>query len=77
MPLLQRYGFEIPDPELRFDAVTKRWEVGRIDWEPLKATMRNGGPDSRRRIENAARNWNATAWVRDALDAVAAAGARA
>lgn len=67
VPLLQGYGFEIPDPDLRQDE-NGHWLVGDIDWEPLKATMRNGGPDSRRRIENAARNWNATAWVRDALD---------
>ena len=43
-----------------------------IDWEPLKATMRNGGPDSRRRISNAAANWADTAWVREALEAGAA-----
>ncbi len=73
VPLLQSYGFEIPDPELRFDESTGRWIVGSIDWEPLKATMRNGGPDSRRRIENAARHWNDTAWVREALDASAVA----
>ncbi len=73
VPLLQGYGFEIPDPELRYDGAAKRWVVGSIDWEPLKATMRNGGPDSRRRIENAARHWNDTAWVRNALDASAMA----
>ncbi len=68
VPLLHSYGFEIPDPELRQDPDSGRWIVGEIDWEPLKATMRNGGPDSRRRIENAARNWNDTAWVRRALE---------
>ncbi|MEZ5227396.1 MAG: 1,2-phenylacetyl-CoA epoxidase subunit PaaA [Acidimicrobiales bacterium] len=71
VPLLQGYGFDIPDPDLRFDEATGRWIMGEIDWEPLKATMRNGGPDSRRRIENAARHWNDTAWVREALDRVA------
>ncbi len=71
VPLLQSYGFEIPDPGLHQDD-DGRWQVSPIDWEPLKATMRNGGPDSRRRIENAARNWNATAWVREALETTAA-----
>ncbi len=71
VPLLQSYGFEIPDPGLHQDD-SGRWQVSPIDWEPLKATMRNGGPDSRRRIENAARNWNATAWVREALETTAA-----
>ncbi len=67
VPLLQGYGFEIPDPDLHRDG-TGRWVTGEIDWEPLKATMRNGGPDSRRRIENAAHHWNETAWVRQALE---------
>lgn len=72
VPLLHSYGFTIPDPELRQEA--GKWIIGDIDWEPLKATMRNGGPDSRRRIENAAENWADTAWVRNAL-ALATAGA--
>jgi len=72
VPLLHSYGFTIPDPELRRE--NDQWIIGDIDWEPLKATMRNGGPDSRRRIENAASNWSDTAWVREAL-ARATAGA--
>ena len=67
VPLLQGYGFVIPDHELHQDD-DGAWVAGSIDWEPLKATMRNGGPDSRRRIETAARNWADTAWARDALD---------
>lgn len=69
VPLLQGYGFEIPDDELRYDDEQGAWLTSQIDWEPLKATMRNGGPDSRRRIANAAANWSDTAWVRDALAA--------
>ena len=69
VPLLQGYGFEIPDENLRFDDEQQAWVTSDIDWEPLKATMRNGGPDSRRRISNAAANWADTAWVRDALEA--------
>ena len=68
VPLLHSYGFTIPDPELRFEEATKRWIAGPIDWAPLKAAMNNVGPDSLRRIENAARNWSDTAWVRNALD---------
>lgn len=67
VPLLQGYGFEIPDPDLHQDP-DGQWIMGAIDWEPLKATMRQGGPDSARRIANAAANWSDTAWVRDALD---------
>ncbi|MGI9643891.1 MAG: 1,2-phenylacetyl-CoA epoxidase subunit PaaA [Ilumatobacteraceae bacterium] len=67
VPLLQGYGFRIPDDGLHQDD-EGRWVTSPIDWEPLKATMRQGGPDSRRRIETAARNWSDTAWVRAALD---------
>ena len=72
VPLLLGYGFEIPDPELRYDDGTGRWEIGAIDWEPLKATLRNLGPDSSRRIRTAAEAWTSSQWVRDALDATAA-----
>lgn len=68
VPLLQGYGFTIPDPELRFEVATGRWVAGTIDWAPLKAAMANVGPDSRRRISGAAANWADTAWVREALD---------
>lgn len=77
VPLLQGYGFEIPDNNLRYDEDEKAWLTSDIDWEPLKATMRNGGPDSRRRIANAAANWADTAWVRTALEEGIAARAAA
>ncbi len=72
VPLLQSYGFTIPDPDLRHDDETGRWVVGEIDWEPLKQTMRQGGPDSARRIAEARDNWERTRWVRTALDRVPA-----
>lgn len=71
VPLLHGYGFVIPDDNLAYDEDTKKWHTSAIDWEPLKATMRMGGPDSRRRIANAAQNWADTAWVRHALDSAA------
>ncbi|HEX4983819.1 MAG TPA: 1,2-phenylacetyl-CoA epoxidase subunit PaaA [Ilumatobacteraceae bacterium] len=74
-PLLTGYGFTIPDPDLRHDPETGRWEIGPIDWSLLKATLANAGPDSARRIGDAARHWADTEWVRDALDAVAAEAA--
>ena len=71
VPLLLGYGFTIPAPDLRYDQNERRWDVGPIDWEPLARTLRQGGPDSARRIGEAAENWQRTAWVRRALaDAV-------
>lgn len=71
-PLLTSYGFSIPEPGVHHDTATGKWESGPIDWEPLKQTLANAGPDSQRRINDAARNWRETAWVRDALEEVAA-----
>jgi ring-1,2-phenylacetyl-CoA epoxidase subunit PaaA len=70
-PLLTGYGFTIPDPGLRHDTTTGRWEIGPIDWSHLRATLDNAGPDSARRIGDAARHWADTAWVRDGLERVA------
>ena len=67
VPLLLSYGFTIPAPDLRYDENERRWDVGPIDWEPLERTLRQGGPDSARRIGEAAENWQRTAWVRRAL----------
>ena len=72
VPLLQGYGFDIPDDNLRFDEGANdgkgAWLTTDIDWAPLIATMRQGGPDSKRRIATAAANYADTAWVRDALE---------
>lgn len=73
VPMLQSYGFTIPDPGLHYDDEAGRWVAGPIDWEPLKRTLANGGPDSARRIGDAAGNWERTAWVRAALDEPAGA----
>jgi ring-1,2-phenylacetyl-CoA epoxidase subunit PaaA len=76
VPLLMSYGFEIPDPDLRRDPDTGHWIIGEIDWSLLQATLENVGPDSARRIGDAARSWESTSWVREALDRLAAGVAR-
>ena len=68
--LLTGYGFSPPDPELHLDEATGKWVTGEIDWGPLRATLDNLGPDSARRIGDAARHWEDTRWVRDALEFV-------
>jgi hypothetical protein len=66
--MLMSYGFIVPDPGLTHDPETDTWTAGPIDWEPLKRTLAQGGPDSARRIGEAAANWEDTRWVREALD---------
>ena len=72
VPLLQGYGFTIPDPGLAFDEEEGHWVTGPIDWDPREKTVQQAGPDSARRIGEAAANWADSQWVRDALDRVAA-----
>ena len=69
VPMLHSYGFSVPCPDLTFDEATQKWDVGPIDWEPLKKTLAQGGPDSTRRISEARENWERSQWVRDALEA--------
>lgn len=76
-PMLHSYGFTVPDPGLTYDEDAGRWIAGPIDWEPLKKTLANGGPDSARRISDAAGNWQRTAWVRRAMERPVAAQAAA
>ena len=68
VPMLQSYGFTVPAPDLSWDTEAERWDVGPIDWAPLERTLAHGGPDSARRIADAADNWNRTAWVRSAME---------
>ncbi len=68
VPQLLNAGFQVPDSGLYQDGETGRWCISDIDWEPLKATMRNGGPDSKRRLIDAQAAWKDASWVRDALD---------
>ena len=70
VPMLHSYGFTVPDPGLHFNEDEDRWVAGPIDWEPLKKTFANVGPDSERRIAEAAGHWESARWVRDALDGV-------
>lgn len=72
VPMLQSYGFTVPAPDLSYNEETKKWDVGLIDWEPLKKTLAQGGPDSARRIKTAKDSWDQSAWARDALNGAAA-----
>jgi ring-1,2-phenylacetyl-CoA epoxidase subunit PaaA len=73
VPMLQEYGFVVPDPALRLDDATGKWVIGDIDWAALKATQNNVGPDSAARIALSKAAWDDTAWVRDSLDTAALA----
>ncbi|WP_285135926.1 1,2-phenylacetyl-CoA epoxidase subunit PaaA [Microbacterium sp. lyk4-40-TSB-66] len=65
-------GVTLPDPELRFDEETGRYEMGEIDWAEFHEVLAGRGPlnTSRRRHRRDAHEEGA--WVREAAAAYAA-----
>jgi len=64
---IREIGLEIPDPGLRFDEGTGRWEYSPIDWDKLVSIARGNGPASKERLGFRRLSYEETAWVRQAL----------
>ncbi|MEX2180550.1 MAG: 1,2-phenylacetyl-CoA epoxidase subunit PaaA [Gemmatimonadaceae bacterium] len=72
VPQAQAIGVLLPDPDLTYDAATKNWEFGAIDWDEFWQVVKGNGPCNAERL--AARNKAHAdgAWVREAALAYAA-----
>jgi ring-1,2-phenylacetyl-CoA epoxidase subunit PaaA len=72
VPQAQAIGVTLPDPDLKYNAETKNWDFGAIDWSEFWAVVKGNGPCNAERL--AARNKAHTdgAWVREAANAHAA-----
>ena len=66
VPQAHYLGLTIPDPALRFDEATKRWEVGPIDWDEFWRVVKGEGPCNRQRIAAKKKAHEDGAWVREA-----------
>ncbi len=75
VPRIRELGLRIPDPVLRYDAPSGRWEYTEPDWDELRAVVTGHGPASQQRLEFRRLNFADTQWVRDALGGSAAAAA--
>lgn len=77
VPQAQAIGVTLPDPDLSYNAETKNWEFGEIDWAEFKQVISGNGPCNKERL--AARNaaHDDGAWVREAALAHAAKPRRA
>jgi ring-1,2-phenylacetyl-CoA epoxidase subunit PaaA len=62
----------LPDPELRYNAVTQDWDFGAIDWDEMRDVVAGNGPCNRERLEARRSAHDNGAWVRDAASAYAA-----
>jgi ring-1,2-phenylacetyl-CoA epoxidase subunit PaaA len=72
VPQAQALPLEIPDPALRFDAETKHWRSGPIDWDEFWRVVRGGGVCNRDRLAARRRAHEEGRWVREAAEAYTA-----
>ena len=72
VPQIRELGLEIPDPKLRKDEESGRWEYTEPDWDELKHVVTGHGPMTAERLGFRRASRDETAWVRDAVLAEAA-----
>ncbi|WP_314646164.1 1,2-phenylacetyl-CoA epoxidase subunit PaaA [uncultured Microbacterium sp.] len=66
VPQAEILGVTLPDPDLRLDEETGRYEMGEIDWEAFFEVLRGNGPCNAERIERRRTAHDDGAWVREA-----------
>ena len=64
-------GMTLPDPDLRWNATTKHYDFGEINWEEFWNVVKGNGPCNKQRIDTRRKAWEEGAWVRDAAAAYA------
>ena len=72
VPQAQAVGLTFPDPDLRYDAESKDWKFGEIDWDEFFAVIKGNGPCNRERIAARRKAHEEGQWVREASAAYAA-----
>ncbi|MCW1970582.1 MAG: 1,2-phenylacetyl-CoA epoxidase subunit A [Anaerolineae bacterium] len=71
VPELMAIGLQIPDPQLRYDAESKHWKHGPIDWAHFWQVVKGNGPMNKERLATRNQAHDNGAWVRDAVTAYA------
>jgi ring-1,2-phenylacetyl-CoA epoxidase subunit PaaA len=72
VPQADAIGLRLPDPALKRDPETGRWQHGPIDWEEFRRVLAGGGPCGRDRVRVRREVQERGAWVRAAAEAYAA-----
>jgi ring-1,2-phenylacetyl-CoA epoxidase subunit PaaA len=75
VPQANFLGITMPDPDLKWNTETERYDFGAIDWTEFQQVLKGNGPCNRERIAARIKAWDDGTWVRDA--AVAHAEKRA
>lgn len=71
VPQAHFLGLTIPDPALKYNAATKHWEIGPIDWDEFWRVVNGDGPCNKQRLRAKQEAHDQGAWVREAAMAYA------
>lgn len=72
VPQAELIGLRIPDDKLKWNADSKHYDFGPIDWDEFWQVVKGHGPCNKQRLAARNKAWNDGAWVRDAATAYAA-----
>jgi ring-1,2-phenylacetyl-CoA epoxidase subunit PaaA len=67
VPRILELGLTLPDPALRYDEASGRWQYTEPDWQELYTVVTGHGPMSAARLAFRQLNYDETQWVRDAI----------
>ena len=67
VPKIRELGFTIPDPALRKNSETEKWEYTEPDWEEFKRVINGDGPCNKERLDVRRVAEERGRWVREAL----------
>jgi ring-1,2-phenylacetyl-CoA epoxidase subunit PaaA len=72
VPQAKALGLSLPDPDLRWNEETGRYDYGQIDFSELFEVIKGSGPCNAERMAHKQRAHAEGAWVREAAEAYAA-----
>jgi ring-1,2-phenylacetyl-CoA epoxidase subunit PaaA len=67
VPKIWDLGLVLPDPKLKLNEETKKWEYTEPDWEEFKRVINGGGPCNAERLAVRRMAEERGRWVRKAL----------
>jgi len=69
VPQAEYLGLRVPDPDLKWNTDTGRYDFGSINWDEFHNVLRGNGPCNRQRLQTRKQAYDDGAWFRDALQA--------
>lgn len=66
IPQAEAIGLTVPDPDLKYDPVTRHYQSGEINWEEFYAVINGNGPCNKLRLKQRRDAHSNGAWVREA-----------